>query len=42
MWERGFYVRSGGDTLQFAPPFVTSSAEDAFINALGDALHEQP
>lgn len=43
MWERGFYVRSGGDTLQFAPPFVTSPAEiDGFINALGDALDEQP
>ena len=43
MWERGFYVRCGGDTLQFAPPFVTTPAEiDAFVNALGDALGDQP
>lgn len=42
MWERGFYVRSSGDTLQFAPPFVTSPAEiDDFVNALGEALNEQ-
>jgi beta-alanine--pyruvate transaminase len=43
LWERGFYVRCGGDTLQLAPPFTTTSTEiDALVNALGEALHEQP
>ena len=42
MWERGFYVRCGGDTLQFAPPFATTPAEiESFVNALGEALNEQ-
>ncbi|MDC8786391.1 omega-aminotransferase AptA [Roseateles koreensis] len=42
-WERGFYVRCGGDTLQIAPPFNTERAEiDALIGALGEALNEQP
>ncbi|HET6829370.1 MAG TPA: aspartate aminotransferase family protein [Ramlibacter sp.] len=42
MWERGFYVRCGGDTLQLAPPFVTSPADvDTLVNALGDALAAQ-
>ena len=38
-WERGFYVRYGGDTLQLGLPFVTTEAEmDSIINAIGDAL----
>jgi len=42
MWERGFYVRCGGDTLQLAPPFVTTLADiDTLVNALGDALASQ-
>jgi beta-alanine--pyruvate transaminase len=42
MWERGFYVRCGGDTLQLAPPFVTTPAEiDTLVNALGEALAAQ-
>lgn len=42
MWERGFYVRCGGDTLQFAPPFATTPTEiESFVNALGEALNEQ-
>ena len=38
-WERGLYVRWGGDTLQFGPPFV-SEADDfaAMCNVLNDAL----
>ncbi|MGJ7543165.1 aspartate aminotransferase family protein [Variovorax sp. LT1R16] len=40
-WRKGFYVRSGGDTIQLAPAFVTEKAEiDRLINALGEALAE--
>ena len=40
MWKRGFYVRYGGDTIQLAPPFISSEAEiDAMVNALGEALN---
>ena len=39
MWERGFYVRWGGDTLQFAPPFVAEKSDlDALFNTLNDVL----
>ena len=39
MWERGFYVRWGGDTLQFAPPFVTQKEDlDKLFNALNDVI----
>jgi len=42
MWEKGFYVRFGADTLQFAPAFTTTPDEiDAVVNALGDSLAEQ-
>ena len=27
MWEAGFYVRWGGDTLQFGPPFVAEASD---------------
>ena len=41
--EKGFYVRYGGDTIQLAPPFIIEKSEiDSLINALGDALREQP
>jgi beta-alanine--pyruvate transaminase len=39
MWEAGFYVRWGGDTLQFGPPFrapVSVLAE--MFERLGDVL----
>ena len=40
-WDKGFYVRYGGDTIQLAPPFISTSAEiDRLVNALGDALAE--
>lgn len=40
-WEKGFYVRYGGDTIQLAPPFISTQAEiDRLASALGDALHE--
>ena len=42
-WRNGFYVRFGGDTLQLAPPFISSRAEiDAVVNAIGEALLAQP
>lgn len=39
LWKAGFYVRFGGDTLQFGPTFVTKPAElDSLFNAVGEAL----
>lgn len=41
MWKKGFYVRYGGDTIQLAPPFITTPDEiDRLINALGETLGE--
>lgn len=37
LWQKGFYVRYGGDTVQLGPPFVSSKEE---INRLVDALGE--
>jgi beta-alanine--pyruvate transaminase len=37
MWEKGFYVRYGGDTIQLGLPFVI---EDGEIALLCTALHE--
>ena len=38
-WKNGFYVRYGGDTIQLAPPFISTPAEiDRLVSALGDAL----
>lgn len=40
MLERGFYVRYGGDTIQLAPPFISTPAQiDSLVNALGDCLN---
>ena len=42
-WERGVYVRYGGDTLQFAPPFVIEKSDlDRLFNVVADGLDEQP
>ena len=39
LWRAGFYVRFGGDTLQFGPTFNTTADElDTLFNAVGDAL----
>ena len=39
MWNKGFYVRYGGDTIQLAPPFISTPAEiDTLVSALGDVL----
>jgi len=41
MWEKGFYVRYGGDTIQLGLPFTTELDEiDRLVNALGDSLNE--
>ena len=38
-WDKGFYVRYGGDTIQLAPPFISTPAEiDRLVGALGEAL----
>ena len=40
-WEKGFYVRYGGDTLQLGLPFTSTLNEiELIINALGDSLNE--
>ena len=40
-WDKGFYVRYGGDTIQLAPPFIAENEEiDALVNALGESICE--
>ena len=40
-WEKGFYVRYGGDTIQLGLPFTAEIDEiDSLINALGDSISE--
>ena len=40
-FEKGFYVRWGGDTLQLAPPFVSTPEQiTALVNAVGESLDE--
>lgn len=40
MWDKGYYVRYGGDTIQLGLPFSTTEEEiDSLINALGDTLN---
>ena len=39
LWEKGFYVRFGGDTLQFGPPFTSTPQElDILFDAVGETL----
>ena len=41
MLKKGFYVRYGGDTIQLAPPFITTPAQiDSLINALGETINQ--
>lgn len=41
MYRKGFYVRYGGDTIQLAPPFISTPSEiDSLVNALGEAFDE--
>ncbi|MCB8747217.1 aspartate aminotransferase family protein [Rhodoferax sp. U2-2l] len=40
MLKKGFYVRYGGDTIQLAPPFISTPAQvDSLVNALGECLN---
>jgi beta-alanine--pyruvate transaminase len=40
-WEKGFYVRYGGDTLQLGLPFISTEQEIGLVvNAIGEALNE--
>ncbi len=40
-WEKGFYVRYGGDTIQLGLPFISEKEEiDNVINALGESINE--
>jgi beta-alanine--pyruvate transaminase len=42
MWEKGFYVRYGGNTIQLGLPFVIEKAQiDSLLQALGETLREQ-
>jgi len=41
MWDKGFYVRYGGDTIQLGLPFTTETHEiDSLVNALGESISE--
>jgi len=40
-WEKGVYVRYGGDTIQLGLPFIVERAQiDHLVNVLGEALCE--
>jgi beta-alanine--pyruvate transaminase len=40
MLKKGFYVRYGGDTIQLAPPFISTPEQiDSLVNALGESLN---
>lgn len=39
MWQKGFYVRYGGDTIQLGLPFTVTEEEiNLLINALGETI----
>ena len=41
MWQKGFFVRYGGATIQLGLPFTTEKEEiDSLINALGETFNE--
>ena len=41
MWEKGFYVRYGGDVISLGLPFVIEKAQiDSLLTALGETLIE--
>ncbi len=41
LWKKGVYVRCGGDTLQFAPPFIATTEEiDRLFALTAEALEE--
>ena len=41
MWQKGFYVRYGGDTIQLGLPFTSTLLEiDNLMNALGETIEQ--
>ncbi|MDT4825501.1 Beta-alanine--pyruvate aminotransferase [compost metagenome] len=41
LWKEGFYVRFGGDCLQFGPTFTTNAQElDRLFDAVGEAINQ--
>ena len=41
MWQKGFYVRYGGDTIQLGLPFIVEAPQiDRLMNALGESIGE--
>lgn len=41
LWKAGFYVRFGGDTLQFGPMFNSTEAElQRLMSAVGEAIYQ--
>jgi beta-alanine--pyruvate transaminase len=41
MWDKGFYVRYGGDTIQLGLPFIIERGEiDTLLEALRETLTE--
>jgi len=41
LWQQGFYVRFGGDCLQFGPPFTSTAAElKTLFDAVGTVLNQ--
>ena len=41
MWEKGFYIRYGGDTIQLGLPFAVEHVEiDTLMSALGETISE--
>ncbi|MFB1037137.1 MAG: aminotransferase class III-fold pyridoxal phosphate-dependent enzyme, partial [Sinobacterium sp.] len=40
-WEKGVYLRYGGDTIQLGLPFIIEASEiDTIVNVLGESLAE--
>lgn len=41
MWEKGFYVRYGGDTIQLGLPFIVDESQiDSLTSVLSESLSE--
>ncbi|MCJ8337320.1 MAG: aspartate aminotransferase family protein [Pseudomonadales bacterium] len=41
LWDKGFYVRYGGDTIQLGLPFIVEPEQiDSLINAIGESIQE--
>jgi beta-alanine--pyruvate transaminase len=41
MLDKGFYVRYGGDTIQLAPPFISTPAQiDSLLSVLGETIEQ--